>query len=85
MQVGAEAKKLFDEANAMLQEFVREKHVTLAAIVGLYPANAVGDDIEVYTDESRTTVSHTLYGLRQQAEKDDKKEPCVFACSGAAS
>jgi 5-methyltetrahydrofolate--homocysteine methyltransferase len=65
----------------MLQEFIAEKHVTLNAIVGLYPANAVGDDIEVYSDESRTTVRATLYGLRQQAEKDSKGDPCVVILS----
>lgn len=52
--VGVEAKKLFDEAQAMLVEFVKHKHVRLNGLVGFYPANAVGDDIEVYTDESRT-------------------------------
>lgn len=73
--MGEEAKKLWDEANEMLQEFVRDKPVTLNAIVGLYPANSVGDDVEVYTDESRSEVRATLYGLRQQAEKDSKTEP----------
>ncbi len=42
------------------------KRVKLNAVVGLYPANAVGDDIEVYEDESRTTVKVKMYGLRQQ-------------------
>ncbi|KXZ53639.1 METH3 protein [Gonium pectorale] len=68
--VGAEAKKLFEEAQTMLKEFIANKSVKLNAIVGLYPANAVGDDIEVYTDESRAEVSARLAGLRQQAEKD---------------
>ncbi|GIL82179.1 hypothetical protein Vretimale_7178 [Volvox reticuliferus] len=68
--VGAEAKKLYDEAQVMLADFVKNKRVTLKAVVGLYPAAAVGDDIEVYTDESRTTVKAKLAGLRQQAEKD---------------
>lgn len=54
--VGSEAKKLFEEAQVMLQEFVREKHVRLNAVVGFYPCNAVGDDIEVYTDETRSNV-----------------------------
>ena len=61
----------------MLKEFIAEKHVTLNAIVGIYPANAVGDDVEVYTDETRSEVRATLYGLRQQCEKDSKTEPCV--------
>lgn len=45
--VGPEAKKLFEEAQQMLREFVKDKRVTLNGIVGFYPANAVGDDIEV--------------------------------------
>lgn len=81
MQVGEEAKKLFAEAQTMLQEFIDQKHVTLNGIVGIYPANAVGDDIEVYEDESRDTPVQTFYGLRQQAEKDDKADPyATLAC-----
>ncbi|GLC76670.1 hypothetical protein PLESTF_001815300 [Pleodorina starrii] len=68
--VGAEAKKLFEEAQVMLNDFVKNKRVTLKAVLGLYPAAAVGDDVEVYTDESRSTVAARMAGLRQQAEKD---------------
>lgn len=75
MQVGEEAKKLFEEAQTMLQEFIDQKHVTLNGIVGIYPANSIGDDIEVYADESRDTPTQTFYGLRQQSEKDDKADP----------
>jgi 5-methyltetrahydrofolate--homocysteine methyltransferase len=50
----------------MLNEFVAKKLVKLNAVVGLYPANANGDDIEVYTDETRSTVKAKLHGLRQQ-------------------
>lgn len=64
--VGGEAKKLFDEAQVMLQDFVTNKRVKLNAVIGLYPASAVGDDIEVYEDESRTVVKAKMYGLRQQ-------------------
>lgn len=45
--VGSEAKKLFAEAQEMLQDFVKNKRVELNGIVGFYPANSVGDDIEV--------------------------------------
>lgn len=51
----------------------RHAQVKLNAIVGFFPANAVGDDIEVYTDESRTEVATKFYGLRQQAEKDTEE------------
>ncbi|PNW81543.1 hypothetical protein CHLRE_06g250902v5 [Chlamydomonas reinhardtii] len=68
--VGSEAKKLYEEAQAMLRDFVVNKRVTLNAVMGLYPAAAVGDDIEVYADDSRAKVVARLAGLRQQAEKD---------------
>lgn len=71
--VGSEARKLFEEAQTMLADFMRHKRVKLNAVVGLYPAASVGDDIEVYTDESRSSVRAKFYGLRQQAEKDTEE------------
>jgi 5-methyltetrahydrofolate--homocysteine methyltransferase len=71
--VGLEAKKLFDEANAMLQEFIKHKKVQLHGMVGIYPANTVGEDIELYEDESRATKKCAFYSLRQQAEKDTEE------------
>ncbi|KAL4434809.1 hypothetical protein ABPG77_005336 [Micractinium sp. CCAP 211/92] len=68
--VGEEAKKLFDEAQAMLQDIIAGKKLRMVGIVGIYAANSVGDDIEVYTDESRAEVAARFHGLRQQAEKD---------------
>ena len=49
--VGAEAKKLFDDAQALLKRMVAEKWLTANAVVGFWPANAVGDDIELYADD----------------------------------
>jgi 5-methyltetrahydrofolate--homocysteine methyltransferase len=69
-KVGGEAKKLFDEANAMLKEFVDNKSLQMHGIVGIYQANSVGDDVEVYTDDSRSEVKCKFYTLRQQAEKE---------------
>ncbi|EFN52253.1 hypothetical protein CHLNCDRAFT_36916 [Chlorella variabilis] len=68
--VGGEARKLFDEAQAMLQDIIAGKKLRIVGIVGIFPANSVGDDIEVYTDESRAQVAARFHGLRQQAEKD---------------
>ena len=68
--VGAEAKKLYEEAQAMLKMIMEKKRLKLNGIIGFYPANSVGDDIEVYEDESRATKTHTFHTLRQQAEKD---------------
>lgn len=65
---GEAARKLYDDAQQLLDKMIAEKWVTASGVIGLFPANAVGDDIEVYTDETRTEVAHTLYNLRQQGE-----------------
>ena len=67
--VGVEARKVFADAQVMLQKIIDEKWLTAKAVYGFYPANRVGDDIEVYADESRTEVIKTFHHLRQQAEK----------------
>ena len=67
--VGEEAKKLFADAKAMLTKIIDGRWLTAHAAVALMPANSVGDDIEVYADESRSQVALTWYGLRQQTEK----------------
>jgi 5-methyltetrahydrofolate--homocysteine methyltransferase len=71
--VGAEAKKLYEEAKAMLNMIMEKKRLKLNGLIGFYPANSVGDDIEVYPDETRGTKSHTFHTLRQQAEKDTEE------------
>ncbi len=79
--VGAEARRLHEEAQAMIAKLVRDKRLTLKAIVGLFPAASVADDIEVYADESRTAASRraVLYTLRQQAEKDTEEPYMALA------
>ncbi|MDG2465239.1 MAG: methionine synthase [Crocinitomicaceae bacterium] len=67
--VGKEAKKLFADANAMLDKIIAEKWLEPKAVIGLFPANSVGDDIEIYTDESRTEILHIQRTLRQQGKK----------------
>ncbi|CAI5536641.1 unnamed protein product [Closterium sp. Naga37s-1] len=73
--VGQEAKKLFDDAQAMLRDIVENKKLTVRGVVGIYPANSVGDDIVLYNDESRSTVVETMHTLRQQAEKEENDDP----------
>jgi 5-methyltetrahydrofolate--homocysteine methyltransferase len=68
---GEEARKLFADAQQLLQRLVDEKLITARGVYGLFPANAVGDDVEVYTDESRQHVLHQFHFLRQQTEKSD--------------
>ena len=65
---GETARKLYDDANEMLDTLIKEKWLTANGVIGFFPANAVGDDIEVYTDETRTQVRTTLHNLRQQGE-----------------
>ena len=68
--VGAEAQRVFSDGKRMLQRLVEGRWLTANGVVAFYPANTVNDDdIEIYTDESRTQVAMTWRGLRQQAEK----------------
>jgi 5-methyltetrahydrofolate--homocysteine methyltransferase len=68
--IGEAATTLFNEAQAMLKRLVERKLIKASAVIGMWPAARVnGDDIEVYTDESRSTVMHTLHHLRQQSDK----------------
>ncbi|MGB0833460.1 MAG: methionine synthase [Psychrobium sp.] len=68
--VGEEATKLFADAQEMLKKIVDEKWLTARGVIGLYPANSVNyDDIEIYSDESRSEVVMTTHHLRQQLER----------------
>ncbi|MDH5195727.1 MAG: methionine synthase [Gemmatimonadota bacterium] len=67
--VGTQARTLLDDAEALLARIVRERLLTARATVGLFPANAVDDDVEVYTNLTRKTVRAVMHGLRQQSEK----------------
>ena len=68
---GEAARKLYDDAQEMLDTLIKEKWLTANGVIGFFPANAVGDDIEVYTDETRSEVLTTLHNLRQQGEHRD--------------
>ncbi|ESS73774.1 methionine synthase MetH [Methyloglobulus morosus KoM1] len=67
--VGTEAKKLFDDANRMLEQIVNEQWLSARATVGFFPAASEGDDVILYTDETRHTKRETLHHLRQQNMK----------------
>jgi len=97
-RVGPEARKLFDEAKEMLDWIVKDNILQATGVVGIWPANSVGDDIEVYKDESRSEVTYKFYGLRQQLDMNEKTYWCqsdfiapkgvapdyisAFACTG---
>jgi cobalamin-dependent methionine synthase I/methionine synthase I (cobalamin-dependent) len=67
----AEALKLYKDANDLLDRVIAESRFNPRGIMGFFPANAIGDDIEVYTDESRSTVKTVFHTLRQQVIKKD--------------
>ncbi len=67
--VGEQAQRVFADGQAMLKKLVEGRWLSASGVLALYPANSVGDDIEFYTDESRTEVAMTWFGLRQQTEK----------------
>jgi 5-methyltetrahydrofolate--homocysteine methyltransferase len=68
---GEEARKLFADAQTLLDGIIREKLLKPRCVYGIFPANRVGDDVELYTDESRSKVRTTFHFLRQQIVKDD--------------
>jgi cobalamin-dependent methionine synthase I/methionine synthase I (cobalamin-dependent) len=68
---GVEATKLFNDAQKLLDEIIAKKLLQPRGVYGFFPANRVGEDVELYTDESRTKVLTTFHFLRQQIEKPD--------------
>jgi 5-methyltetrahydrofolate--homocysteine methyltransferase len=76
--VGAEAQRVIADAKAMLEDMVAHRHIQARATIGFWPAQAVGDDIELYADESRQVVLTTLHHLRQQMNKGtDRPNVCL--------
>ncbi|MCB2108247.1 MAG: cobalamin-dependent protein, partial [Rhodobacteraceae bacterium] len=77
--VGSEAVKLFNEAQAMLQRLIGEKWLTAKAVSGFWPANSIGDDIEIYADEKRSKVIATIHTMRQQMVRDNDRANFALA------
>jgi len=67
--VGAQARELFDDAQKLLYQITAEKSLTARGVYGFWPANSLGDDVEIYRDEDRRQVIATLHFLRQQMLK----------------
>ncbi len=76
-EVGEEAKRLYHDANVLLDRVENEGLLKARGMCALFPAARVGDDIEVYSDESRTEVAHVLHNLRQQTEKPKGFNYCI--------
>jgi len=72
---GAQARQIFAEGNALLDRVIEKRLIAARGVYGLFPANAIGDDVELYTDGTRATVLHRFHFLRQQANREGS-EPC---------
>ncbi len=69
--VGEHAKNLFNDAKELLGRIIKEKWLQANAVIGIWNANSAGDDIEVYSDESRSSVKNIFHTLRQQGQKSN--------------
>ena len=67
--VGVEAKKLYNDARSLLRQIIDEKWLTARSVIGIFPANSIGDDIELYEGTDREEVKEVLHHLRQQRKK----------------
>jgi 5-methyltetrahydrofolate--homocysteine methyltransferase len=72
---GAQARQIFTEANALLDNMIEKNTIRARGVYGLFPANAIGDDVELYTDAARERVLERFHFLRQQSNKEGS-EPC---------
>jgi 5-methyltetrahydrofolate--homocysteine methyltransferase len=72
---GEQARQIFSEGNALLDRMIEGKLITARAVYGLFPANAVGDDVQLYCDAARAKAGKRFHFLRQQANKEGS-EPC---------
>ena len=75
--VGDQAQSLFNDANAMLDKIIEENSLQAKGVIGLFPANRVNDDVEIYTDESRNQIQGVAHHLRQQTLKDKFANYCL--------
>ncbi len=78
-KLGEAARSLFEDANAMLDRMIAENWLSPRGVVGFWPANSIGDDITVWTDESRAAERARLFTIRQQMAKDTGKPNVALA------
>ena len=72
---GEQARQIFVDANVLLDRIIEENLITARGVYGFFPASAVGDDVELYTDDTRGKVLDRFHFLRQQANREGS-EPC---------
>jgi 5-methyltetrahydrofolate--homocysteine methyltransferase len=80
---GEQARQIITEANALLDRIIEKKLITARGVYGFFPANAVGDDVELYSDETRAKVLERFHFLRQQANKEGTG-PHIAPCRSLA-
>ena len=74
---GEAARQLYEEANQFLDEIISKKMIKANGVVGIWPANATKDDIELYTDETRSKLIGKFHQLRQQEKKQGATAPTL--------
>ncbi|CAF1538320.1 unnamed protein product, partial [Didymodactylos carnosus] len=79
-EVGAQARILFDEAQALLNEVLSKNLFKAQAVVGFYPCRSHGDDIILYDPNDQSKQISTLYGLRQQIEREGEQQQTSYMC-----
>lgn len=75
--IGVQARELFEDANQMLDDFIANKRLQAKGVIGLFAANSIGDDIEIYSDESRQNLAGIVHHLRQQTFKPNHPNYCL--------
>jgi 5-methyltetrahydrofolate--homocysteine methyltransferase len=78
-EYGTEAKKLFDDAQKLLDSIIKEKSLTANSLIAFYPAQSIGDDIEIYLSEKRERKLSIIHTLRQQSDKKSNSENLALA------
>ncbi len=76
---GMEARKLFNEANQLLDRIIQERWLKARAVFGIFPANSQGDDIEIYSDHSKKALLTTVHTLRQQMRRNGRRPNLALA------
>jgi 5-methyltetrahydrofolate--homocysteine methyltransferase len=70
-KIGEEAQKLYNDSNKLLDIIIDNNLISANGIIGIFPANSIGDDVQIYTDENRNGIITELHFLRQQSHKTD--------------
>jgi 5-methyltetrahydrofolate--homocysteine methyltransferase len=78
-KVGEEARKLYDDAQELLDQIITNQWLSAHAVIGIFPANSIGDDIELYRDDTRKSVLTIFHTLRQQMAKGKDKYNLALA------